>query len=585
MNMKSISIKIILIALIFLLVNPNVLIKANNYQPSVKQSAAQLDGSNDILEISEPKLVIKKITGGLGLNIVIKNDGDIDITDITLEFKVTKGLMKIRQKNQYEIPLLKSNESKKIHIKTSGLCFGLAKKYCIITINVSSPIINSFESKASVKLCGPLVNIVAVSYDTNKVSEGYTLFTPEMSRKIYLINNDGDVIHKWKSKHVQGLGTYLLENGDVIRSDAAGFNLFWMVRGETGRVEMYNWHGKQIWDLLYISSKHCLHNDIEPLPNGNFLLIVWVKKTKEEAIAAGCDPEDPRIKKYGQLWTDMIIEVEQDGYRGAKIIWKWDVWDHLVQDYDPSKDNYGVIEDHPELIDINYNAERDVVSDLSITHLNSVDYNKELDQILLSSRFLNEIFIIDHSTTIEEAAGHTGGKYCKGGDILYRWGNPIVYQNGDENDQKLFMQHDAQWVEKGFPGEEHITIFNNGVRRPDGNYSSVDEIIPPIDCNGNYTYCPGCAYGPDEPVWSYTADNPTDIYSNVMSSAQRLSNGNTLICSSNQGLFLEITPDKNVVWEYKNYVSNPLFTRVFKIQRYPPDYPGLQSLNKNIKLN
>jgi len=581
MNISNTLKKIIIFAFIALLISPNNLVKSSNDQFDVKQDVACQEKNTDTLEISEPRLVIKDITGGLGLNIVIKNNGDIDSSNVTLSVRASGGLVSILPTKQYKIPLLKSNESKEIHIKLFGFCFGFTKKYCIVTINVSSSFTDSFESKVSAKLFGLIVNIVAISYDTEKISEGYILFTPEMSRKIYLINNDGTVVHEWACKHIQGLGTYLLENGNVLRSDAAGFNLDWMVAGETGRVEMFNWNGKQLWDLLYISKTHCLHNDIEPLPNGNILLIVWSIKTKEEAIAAGCDPNDRRLLNRGEIWTDTIIEVEQDGYGGANIVWKWDVWDHLVQEYDPTKDNYGVVADHPELFDINFRGMENVGLDLSITHLNSVDYNEELDQILISSRFLSEIFVLDHSTTTEEAAGHIGGKYGKGGDILYRWGNPQVYQAGDKNDQKLFLQHDARWVEKEFPGEDHITVFNNGVRRPDGNYSSVDEIVPPIDITGNYTYIPGSAYGPEDPIWIYTAEKPTDMFSVKMSSAQRLPNGNTLICSSTQGLFIEVTPEKDIVWKYRNSVSNPLFSRVFKIQRYPPDYPGLGPFNRN----
>jgi len=62
------------------------------------------------------------------------------------------------------------------------------------------------------------------------------------------------------------------------------------------------------------------------------------------------------------------------------------------------------VADHPELIDINFGGRH-----ADWNHLNSIDYNEEFDQILLSSHNQNEIWVIDHSTTTEEAAGHTGG--------------------------------------------------------------------------------------------------------------------------------------------------------------------------------
>ena len=120
------------------------------------------------------------------------------------------------------------------------------------------------------------------------------------------------------------------------------------------------------------------------------------------------------------------------------------------------------------------------------THINAVAYNADLDQIVISVHAFSEIWIIDHSTTTEEAAGHTGGKRGKGGDLLYRWGNPRAYRAGTNVDQKLFVQHNAHWIPKGLPGEGHMLVFNNGNRRPDGAYSSVDEIVLPVKSDGTY---------------------------------------------------------------------------------------------------
>ena len=284
-----------------------------------------------------------------------------------------------------------------------------------------------------------------------------------------------------------------------------------------------------------------------------------------------------------------IIEVEPTYPKGGNIVWQWSIWDHLIQDFDVTKDNYGIVANHPELIDINSKGRsiRGVGGTLffmrktDFSHFNSIDYNEELDQILLSSRYLNEIYIIDHSTTTEEAAGHTGGNSGKGGDILYRWGNPLNYHAGNASDQKLFVQHDAQWVKPGYPGEGQITIFNNGLGRPEGDYSSIEEIIPPVDENGNYYLEPGSAYGPEEPIWNYTAKNPSDFYSGTMSGAQRMPDGNTLICSGGELKFFIVTPEKEIVWEYINRfpIPNSFFSFVFKTQYYEKEYLDFQVLN------
>jgi len=430
-------------------------------------------------------------------------------------------------------------------------------------------------------------------FTTGDSFDGYILYSPEFSKNTYLINNDGEKVHKWRSTHRQALPVYLLENGNLIRgcSRALGPHLRFMTGGFTGIIEMFNWDGELIWEYAHSKRKYCIHNDIEPLPNGNVLMTVWEYKTHAEAIAAGVDPS--LLNFFVGLLIDHIVEVEPTFPKGGDIVWEWHAWDHIIQDYDSTKENYGVVADHPELININSKQKNDPfrwrimfpLTTADFTHINSIDYDEELDQILLSSCTMSEIYVIDHSTTTKEAADHTGGKYGKGGDILYRWGNPQNYGAGDENDRELFEQHDARWIEPGYPGEGHITIFNNGIGRPDGSYSSVEEIIPPVDSNGNYCLESGSAYGPEEPFWSYTADPLNSFYSSIMSGAQRLPNGNTLICGGVNGIFFEVNPENELVWSYvdpfSKLVSNRLINvldNVFKIQYYPPDYPGLQKL-------
>ena len=194
------------------------------------------------------------------------------------------------------------------------------------------------------------------------------------------------------------------------------------------------------------------------------LVIAWVRKTSMEAIQAG---RDPLFLADGELWSDMIFELQPDGAGGATVVWQWDAWDHLIQDFDSNVDNFGVVADHPELIDINY-RENDGADWL---HINSVDYNPDLDQIALSVPKFDEFWIIDHGTTTQEAAGHTGGARGMGGDLLYRWGSPAAHDAGTAGDQQLWYQHDVHWITPGLPGAGRILLFNNGRNRPEGNFS------------------------------------------------------------------------------------------------------------------
>ncbi|MBT5813039.1 MAG: arylsulfotransferase (ASST) [Opitutales bacterium] len=404
--------------------------------------------------------------------------------------------------------------------------------------------------------------------------EGYTLYAPLRGTETLFLNMQGEVVHKWTSKHHPSNCAYLMPNGDLIRAGKVLGNEVFGSRGPSGgRVERFNWEGEQLWDFVYSSDQHHQHHDIEPLPNGNVLILAWEKRTKEEAIAAGRKPDT--ISKNG-IHPDTVVEVKQTGPTSGEIVWRWSAWDHLIQDHDSSKANYGDVAAHPEKIDINLNPRPRT----DWMHTNAIDYNPELDQIVLSPRSFNELIVIDHSVATKEAAGSTGGKAGKGGDILYRWGNPANYRAGAPEDRTLHQQHDARWVQAGKPGAGNITIFNNGSNRPSGKYSSVDEITPPINANGSYQIASGRSFEPKQPHWSYTSPNTSDFYSSFISGAERLSNGNTLICDGPEGIFFEVTPDKQIVWQYNNPVTLPPAgpegpNSVFRVTRYPKDYPGI----------
>ncbi|MDA0350326.1 MAG: aryl-sulfate sulfotransferase [Verrucomicrobia bacterium] len=407
--------------------------------------------------------------------------------------------------------------------------------------------------------------------------QGYTLYTPLRSTDTVLLNMKGEVVHKWVSKNWPSNSVYLLPNGNLLRCAKVRGNEVFGERGPSGgRVELFDWDGKQLWDYVYSNNEHHQHHDIEPLPNGNVLILAWERISKENAIAAGRNPEG--VGDAG-IFPDTVVEVKRTGQTTGEVVWRWSAWDHLVQDVDPSKANYGHVAAHPELIDANLNGRPRT----DWMHSNGINYNPVLDQIVISARSFDEILVIDHSTTTEEARGHTGGLAGKGGDILYRWGNPANYRAGGPEDQTLFQQHDARWVHAGEPGAGNITIFNNLKGQSGINYSSVDEIKTPIERNGSYQIKKGEAFEPKIANWSYTATNPNDFYSSFISGAERLPNGNTLICSGAEGIFFEVTPEGKTVWEYHNPIELPPVGpegphSVFRVVRYRLDYPGVSRL-------
>jgi hypothetical protein len=426
--------------------------------------------------------------------------------------------------------------------------------------------------------------------DTAKVFKGYTLFSPKHYPYTYLINNEGRIVHQWtKSIYEPGQSVYLLENGNLLRTCMTKGKLN-TGGGEGGRVEEYDWDGNLVWQLDLSTETYMQHHDIRPLPNGNIIMLVVEKKTYAEVIAAGFNPSKlaSEIQQKDIMVPDYVVEIKPTKPVGGTVVWEWHVWDHLIQDYDPTKANYGVVIDHPELIDA-AGDQKNIPAFWN--HMNSIDYNPTFDQIAMSVRGNSEVWIIDHSTTTAQAKGHAGGKYGKGGDLLYRYGNPITYRMGTASDQKYYQQHDAEWVRPNCPGAGNITVFNNGLTR---NYSSVDEITPPVDSTGSYRRTTGAAFGPSGFTWSYKASPPSSMYAEAISGAQRLPNGSTIIDDGTHGTFTEVTQSGEVVWRYicPAVLTGPLgfadaipddparagekMNAVFRVYKYPLDYAAFK---------
>jgi Arylsulfotransferase (ASST)/Secretion system C-terminal sorting domain len=402
---------------------------------------------------------------------------------------------------------------------------------------------------------------------------GYTLIMPLGGKQTYLIDACGREINRWNSDYNPGTVAYLLENGDLLRANRIPGQIG-AVGG--GGVERRDWDGNLLWHYEYLTVNYTQHHDIRLLPNGNILLLAREKKTKAECIAAG---RDTTMLTNNGLLIDYIVELQPIGADSGAIVWEWHMWDHMIQDFDPSKANYGVVADHPELLDIN--AAASTVPDW--THCNTVAYHPGFDQIIINSRNLSEFWVIDHGTTTAEAAGHSGGTRGMGGDYLYRWGNPVNYGRGTVADQQIWLPHDPHWIEDGLPGAGQILIFDNGDGRPAGQYSTVVAITPPVDAQGNYSINPTQPFPPAAPTWVYQAPNPTDFFSWNISGAQRLPNGNTHICEGATGRIFEVDSLGHKRWEYIVPLSSgvplaqgifPTNNQSFRSYRFGPDFPG-----------
>jgi hypothetical protein len=402
-------------------------------------------------------------------------------------------------------------------------------------------------------------------------ADGYILFSPSNSPKTFLLDKCGKKIHEWVSFYDAGLAVYLQEDGSLLRCGNTNNSQF-QGGGQGGILEKYDWNGFLTWSYKISDSEQCQHHDAIQLPNGNIMAISWEYHSKADAQANG------RVSLGTKMWSEKIVEIQPIGTDSGIIVWQWRAWDHLVQDADSTKPNYGVVAEHPELLDLNLGTLSNSQSDW--LHFNGLDYNEELDQIMVSCHNLDEFYIIDHSTTMEEAAGHTGGNSGMGGDLMYRWGNPQNYGRGTSDDRKLFQQHNAHWIADD-AGE--IMLFNNGVGRPGTDYSSVEVLTLPPMVGANYQLETDSAYLPKEQDWIYTANPLSSFFSLVMGGAQRLPNGNTLICNATSGKFIEVDSLGNDLWKYVNPIDlngntpqgdQPFQNSCFRVTWLPPDYAG-----------
>ena len=377
----------------------------------------------------------------------------------------------------------------------------------------------------------------------------YVLFAPVSGEEAYLINRQGNLVNTWSLAGRPGNSVYLTEGGNLLATYTARGTFD--AGGVGGGVELLTWDGDEVWSYQLASDHAHLHHDVELLPNGNVLMIAWETISQTEALAAGLSSS--QLPDSGEIWSEMILEYDP---MMDEIVWEWHLWDHVLPDGQ-------LANQHPGKIDLDYFASTRTED---WWHFNSVDYSEELDQIVISSRSASEFWIIDHDLTTAEAAGDAG-------DLLYRYGNPEAH--GASGVQILVNQHDAEFVSDERTGDIGMLVFDNGNERT-RPYSRVIEFDLP-----DYVSSPSNIVLPSEIVWSYGAASGDEFYfSSHISGAQRLDNGNTLICSGAEGRFFEVTPDGDVVWEYTNPYVTTLqngkeANEVFRCEAYLASSPEL----------
>ncbi len=439
-------------------------------------------------------------------------------------------------------------------------------------------------------------------WDEANAYNGYTLFGTRGTS--YLIDMEGHVVHTWNI----GTNPRFTEAGTIL--DAVGGN-----PSNQNVWRELDWNGNIVWEYTETRTNYHGHHDFAKIYNtklgdSTFIFIANKDLTSAQCLAAGCDAS----QTYTNPQMDCIVEVN----RAGTVIWEWWFFNHVVQDMYPALPTYGVIVNTPGRIDLNITG-NPVKSDW--IHCNSLDYNQGLDLIVINSVH-GEFYVIDHGNTFMPNDPDSSITLAASslGDFKYRFGDPAKYDRGSPpsvlanwekataGQKQLGGSHDIQWIKPGLPGAGNFMIFNNAENLFELTPQSyIVEINPYLNSSGTNTGAfvnpPDAGYtivnSPDanlmkekknvskQIVWTFSSKNNTSFYSTIGSSAQRLPNGNTMICSMNDGHFFEVKPsDTSIVWEYINPMTRdgikkikvdnyPTYNGVFRAYRYTSDHPAL----------
>ena len=363
-----------------------------------------------------------------------------------------------------------------------------------------------------------------VIYEQDLIDENYLFLIENGGTSSYLINKKGEKLWTWNFEDNLGNDVELLDNGELLGIFKDVDRPF-TIGGGSGIIKLFNNDGSLKWQYKIADDNFLAHHDVEMLPSGNILVMVWERITVEQAHQAG-------IITNVDVFPEKLIEINPNN---NDIVWEWRSWDRLIQDTDPSLPNFGVISNYPEKIDFNYNSN---TPGGDIMHANGIDYDINKDVIHVSVNFYNEIWVIDHSTSTSQAQSNSGGNYGKGGDLIYRYGNPSAYKN-TEGTTIFNNNHFPNLLEGDVQGQGNMLVYVN-------NYGDLlQSIVYELELPEVFSLSPNVNNEPNI-VWSYT--NP-DMYAPKFSGAVRLQNGNTLICEGDYG-YWEVSQSGEVVWKY-----------------------------------
>jgi len=409
-------------------------------------------------------------------------------------------------------------------------------------------------------------------FDPEKCWNGYTIYNARETGAA-LVDMNGTVVHLWEG--LQGFPNKLLPGGYVmgslgVRSPKYGY------MDQTDVVQV-DWEGKAVW-------KYDQYEYIEdPGQEG-----IWMARQHHDYQREGnpvgyyTPNMDPRVDDGNTLILghknvtnpnisdkllvdDVIYEVTWDG----EIVWEWVCSDHF-DEMDFSEQARNTMARNPNMV-----IGKGKVGDWM--HMNSVSTlgpNRWYDAG--DTRFHPDNIIWDgRATNIIAITEKTSGK--------------IVWQIGPDYDRTpalkklgwIIGQHHAHMIPRGLPGEGNILVFDNGGF---AGYGAPNPGSPTGHNNALRDYSRVIEFDPVtlEIIWQYTYFEAGylnrmcrySFYSPLISSAQRLPNGNTFITEGSGGRMIEVTPQHELVWEYVSpyYGMDVKSNYVYRAYRVPYEW-------------
>lgn len=374
------------------------------------------------------------------------------------------------------------------------------------------------------------------------------------SNKTCLLGPDGTMLKSWSSVG-SPYAAFLTDSGNVVWGSGNGTG----PGAPYKTIKEVDWDGTSTGrDWTWTSpTSGTLHHAFSVMPNGHWLAIGYELLTNAQVMSA---MGVTSLTYTGSIYNEHVLEYDP---ATKTVVWEWDAKKHFSATNDPHKINVNKFSSGGGFgggFGGGGGSSGDVI------HLNSAAYDPVRNVVLVSAHMMNEILVIDHSTTTAEAATDKGGKFGKGGDILFRWGAPTNY--GGTGSTVCNVVHGANTVPAGYSGAGNFMFFcnsDNGTIYSGAKGNSSVYEVQPVVADSGFVIADG----------TYSATVVFNFYKSGYSSSgnfgfiQALPNGNRFVSFSKSGKMAEIS-EGQIVLEYANATNER-----FRATRYPLTYRGI----------